>query len=182
MILPQEFIEHEVYSNLSMADCNLYRTIVELSIKESYCYASQEFLSKQINSSVLTIKLSVKKLAELRLITITKHNSSTGFSKNHYTPIQPIDYVNGKRAELSIKQKKQTNDQPNTNTFDGVVSYCLENYQGTDIDKYNLLIKSKALEQGRKTKALKKWKESELLIEDKITWFINALVKSINKE
>lgn len=185
MHLPDEFIDHPIRKDLSIVDFAIYKMILELSQKDGYCYASQAYMAKQLNCNEATISRSIKQLNSLRLISISKASSSGSYSRNNYTPIQPLDYVNGKRATITTTNK-YTNHTPVTQgepitTFDSVISYCLDNYQETDIDKYSVLTKAKSLEQGRKTKALKIWKENQLTLDAKVNWFINLLIKSLDK-
>ena len=61
-------------SSLSETDRMLMGLIISLTLKNTYCYASNEYLEKYINKSQRTINYSLSKLKKLEYINIKFEN------------------------------------------------------------------------------------------------------------
>ncbi len=62
-------------SSLSETDRLLMGLIISLTLKNSYCYASNEYLGKYINKSQRTINYSLSKLKKMKYVIIKYENN-----------------------------------------------------------------------------------------------------------
>ena len=62
--------------NLSKTDCSVLGLIISLTLKNGYCYASNEYLANYINVSKRTISDSLSKIKRLKYIIVKYENNN----------------------------------------------------------------------------------------------------------
>jgi hypothetical protein len=68
LTLPSHLLEVE---ELNLFDCVLLASLLQLSSKYGYCFATNNYLAKQLKSSIPTINRELAKLKELGYLTTT---------------------------------------------------------------------------------------------------------------
>lgn len=81
---------------LNSTQCRILMEIAELSKLKNYCYASNNYISKRINMSKITVRKTVKKLEELGFINSVQDfgkPSKKFLTKKTYAVITDVYYV-----------------------------------------------------------------------------------------
>ena len=80
--------------SLSRTDIDLLSLIISLTLNSGYCYASNNFLARYINTSIRTISGSLSKLKDLKYIIIKYNNGSRRiYLNNKMIPIKTSSRV-----------------------------------------------------------------------------------------
>lgn len=80
--------------NLSKTDCSVLGLIISLTLKNGYCYASNEYLADYVKVSKRTISDSLSKIKRLKYIIVKYENNNRRIYLNtEKIPTKPANHV-----------------------------------------------------------------------------------------
>lgn len=106
-------------SSLSETDRMVMGLIISLALKNTYCYASNEYLEKYINKSQRTINYSLSKLKKLEYIKVKFENGKRRIYLN----------IDKKPTKNALESAKTSNEK--------YASSCTHNINNKYKNKYN---------------------------------------------
>ena len=122
-------------NNLTRTDTDLLSLIISLTLKNGYCYASNEYLADYVKVSKRTISDSLSKLKRLKYIIVRYENNNRRiYLNNEKIPTKPANQV-AKNCEDVVAEtcdhninNKYKNKYKKINKFkrEGIVPYWME--------------------------------------------------------
>lgn len=121
--------------NLSKTDCSVLGLIISLTLKNGYCYASNEYLADYVKVSKRTISDSLSKIKRLKYIIVKYENNNRRiYLNNEKIPTKPANHV-AKNCEDAVAEtcdhninNKYKNEYKKIHKFkrEGLVPYWME--------------------------------------------------------
>lgn len=121
--------------NLSKTDIHVLGLISSLTLKNGYCYASNEYLANYVKVSKRTISDSLSKIKRLKYITVKYENNNRRiYLNNEKIPTKPANHV-AKNCDDMVAEtcdhninNKYKNEYKKINKFkrEGIVPYWME--------------------------------------------------------
>jgi len=121
--------------NLSKTDCSVLGLINSLTLKNGYCYASNEYLTNYVKVSKRTISDSLSKIKRLKYIIVKyKNNNRRIYLNIEKIPTKPANQVANNCSDVVAEtcdhniNNKYKNEYKKINKFkqEGIVPYCME--------------------------------------------------------
>jgi len=121
--------------NLSKTDCSVLGLIISLTLKNGYCYASNEYLADYVKVSKRTISDSLSKIKRLKYIIVKYENNNRRIYLNtEKIPTKVANQVEKKCDDMVAEtcdhntNNKYKNEYKKINKFkrEGIVSYWME--------------------------------------------------------
>ena len=121
--------------NLSKTDCSVLGLIISLTLKNGYCYASNEYLADYVKVSKRTISDSLSKIKRLKYIIVKYENNNRRIYLNTEKILtKPANHV-AKNCDDMVAEtcdhninNKYKNEHKKINKFkrEGIVPYWME--------------------------------------------------------
>ena len=121
--------------NLSKTDCSVLGLIISLTLKNGYCYASNEYLADYVKVSKRTISDSLSKIKRLKYIIVKYENNNRRIYLNtEKIPTKPANHVANNCSNVVAEtcnhniNNKYKNEYKKINKFkrEGIVPYWME--------------------------------------------------------
>lgn len=116
--------------NLSKTDCSVLGLIISLTLKNGYCYASNEYLADYVKVSKRTISDSLSKIKRLKY----ENNNRRIYLNTEKIPTKPANHVANSCSDVVAEtcdhniNNKYKNEYKKINKFkrEGIVPYWME--------------------------------------------------------
>lgn len=121
--------------DLSKTDCSVLGLIISLTLKNGYCYASNEYLANYLKISKRTISDSLSKIKRLKYIIVKYENNNRRIYLNtEKIPTKVANHVTKNCSDMVAEtcghniNNKYKNEHKKINKFkrDGIVPYWME--------------------------------------------------------